>query len=102
MADDDGRSVTVLLSAYDLAQKIGFPVLLGGAGFLVTGHMDQESRLVRIEASRYTVQDARTDRERADADRQGIRELLVRLDARTAGIAENLNKLAETVEGMNR
>lgn len=93
---DSENKIAGLLAIYDVAQKVGFPLLLGVAGFLLTGHLDQETRLVRIESSRYTVQDARSDRERADADRAAIRELLVRLDARTEAMAEALTRLEES------
>lgn len=87
-----------LLGAYDLAQKVGFPVLLGVAGFLLLGHVDQGERLIKIEASRYTVNDARSDRETANRERTNLREILVRMDERTKNIETNLGKLTQAVE----
>lgn len=78
---------------WEVASKVAMPVLLGIAGWTHTRLMDLDGRVIRIESTRYTAEDARRDstasRAELRADMESIRAtltantaLLLRLDER--------------------
>ncbi len=42
------EAVNKALGAYELAMRVGFPILLGACSWLFTSHMSHEQRLTRI------------------------------------------------------
>lgn len=94
MSDRDGLDLRTI---WEVSQKVALPIALGMAAWALTAIQDHESRIVRIEATRYTIQDARADRDKA-ADARGALEralvrqeqILVELDRRSAEILDRL------------
>ena len=70
--------------------RIGFPILLGVAGWTFTQLTDHESRLTRIEASRYTQADSKRDQEGVTAKLDVLNNNQVRLIEQVRQVAEIL------------
>ena len=93
-----------MMTAYDLAMKVAFPILLGMAGWAFNTLWDQESRLTAIESSRYSRADAEAanhkttevlDQLRLDfveqrAESKAMGDRLGRMEKQLTDIAEEL------------
>jgi hypothetical protein len=67
----------------DALMKLTWPLLLGAATYTWTAINDHDRRLLTIESTRYTEQDASADRASAVAGRAELRELIVRSEVKT-------------------
>lgn len=80
--------------ALDIAVKVAMPLLLGISAWTATTILDLDKRVTHIESTRYTVHDARADR---DEVREALNEIKVLL-ARQSASVEDLKKGLEKLE----
>jgi len=60
LTDSNANQISAL---YDLAMRVAFPILLGVCGWTFSTLWDHGNRITRIEASRYSREDAKADRD---------------------------------------
>ena len=71
----------------DYAIRILTPIALGVSGYLLTGHIDHEIRLTKIEANRWTAEDAHQDKQ----------EIVDRLDSKLSTMSKDIQSIKEAV-----
>jgi len=80
--------------ALDVVMKVSMPILLGISAWTATTILDLDKRVTYIESTRYTVHDARADR---DEVRDALNEIKVLL-AHQSATAEDVKKGLEKLE----
>ena len=79
--------------ALDVAVKIAMPILLGVSAWTATTILDLDKRVQIIEATRYTRDDARNEREGLKDDLNEIKVLLAKQSVTVAEVKKGLESL---------